>query len=224
MLAAMSEVAREPALQVRCRRREAASPVEEWPAMAEWERAEAHPLGLWSGAADPLAATHGPSTARLLWDPRALHLRAEIAFAALHLDPLPPTGDKRHGLWEYDVVELFCSRGEAALPYGEIEGAPGGQWLDYLIHEPRRVVDRAWRSGARTRGALLDGGASRFVVEIALPWAGLGASAAPGLGLRANVYAAQGPPPARRYLALAPTGTPAPDFHVPSRFAHLLLE
>lgn len=190
------------------------------PGAAEWREAASHPLRSWDGGADPLAAAHGPSTFRLLWDPRALHLRAAVRFAALHLDPARPASEKAHGLWEHDVVELFVSRGAAPTPYAEVEGSPLGQWLDYLIEVPRQRIDRAWRSGAKVFGELYE---HRFLVEISLPWAGLGVTPAPGLPLRANVYVAQGPPGARRHLAFAPTGTALPDFHVPARFAHLRL-
>jgi hypothetical protein len=38
-----------------------------------------------------------------------------------------------------------------------------------------------------------------------------------------NVYAALGPPAARRYLAFSPTRTERPDFHVPAAFGELRL-
>ena len=56
--------------------------------VAEQRAVEAHPLSLWSGAPDPLAAGRGASTARLLWDAHALHVRGEIAYQQLHLDEL----------------------------------------------------------------------------------------------------------------------------------------
>jgi alpha-galactosidase len=203
---------------IECPRR--ASPGPAAPGADEWAAAGAFALREWSGAPDPLADRLGPTTFALLWDPLALHLRVDVAFAALHVDGGRPRAGKCHGLWEFDVAELFISRGQAPLPYGEVEGSPLGQWLDYLIVAPRSVVDREWRSGASVRGALGDG---RFAVEIDLPWAGLGTAATAGTALRFNVLVAQGPPGQRRHLCFSPTGTPEPDFHVPARFAHLLL-
>lgn len=219
----MRRAAEPPTLEVP--RRAAAAAGHPHPAPSEWERSTPRALRSWSGEADPLAASHGDSLARLLWDDEALHLQASVAFSSLHLDPRPRGPDKPHGLWEYDVVELFCARGAEVLPYGEIEGSPDGRLLDYFIEEPRRVVDRAWRSGARVRGAVDEPRAGRFTVEIALPWAALSRAAPqPGTPLRANVFVAQGAAgPSRRYLALSPTWTAAPDFHVPACFATLVL-
>ena len=203
---------------VECQRR--ASPGPAPPDDGEWGAAAAFALAQWSGAPDPLAETLGPSTFRLLWDPTALHLRVEVAFATLHVDPTRSTSDKSHGLWDFDVAELFLSRGPEPLPYGEVEGSPLGQYLDYLILTPRTDLDRRWRSGASVRGALAR---DRFTVEIDLPWAALATTAAAGTTRRFNVLVAQGPPAQRRHLCFSPTGTPAPDFHVPARFAHLVL-
>lgn len=204
---------------ITCRRCAAAASAAE-PGDDEWGAAEAHVLVEWSGKPDPLAASRGASTFRLLWDPRALHLRVDAAFAVLHVDGARPTDEKSHGLWDHDVAELFLSRGPEPLPYAEVEGSPLGQWLDYLIAEPRTAIDHHWSSGARVRGAV---GAGRFTVAIDLPWASLGASAAVGAAFRFNVYLAQGPPGQRRHLAFSPTGTAVPDFHVPARFAYLRL-
>ena len=203
---------------VECQRR--SSPGAAPPDEREWAAAAAFALSQWSGAPDPLAATHGPTTFRVLWDPTALHLRVDVAFATLHVDPTRPTSEKSHGLWDFDVAELFLSRGPEPLPYGEVEGSPLGQYLDYLILAPRTDLDRTWRSGASVRGARGEG---RFTVEIDLPWGGLGPAAAAGTTRRFNVLVAQGRGAQRRHLCFSPTGTPQPDFHVPARFAHLVL-
>ena len=187
----------------------------DWPGAA-WTGAREWRLVTWSGARDPIEP---PSTFRLLRDAGHLYLTAHVAFAQLNVDRTRPTDDKSHGLWGHDVVELFVSPNEAGAPYVEVEASPLGQWLDYRIEEPRVRIDREFRSGMRLSAEL---GETSFDVQIAVPFSSLGGPPQSGARWRANVYVAQGPAEDRRYLAWSPTRTPAPDFHVPSRFGWLL--
>ena len=187
---------------------------------AAWSAAPWCALSSWSGAPDPAAAAHGASGFQLLADAGALHLRARLATPEPWLDAARPTTHKSHGLWDFDVVELFLSPSPSGLPYGELEGSPLAQHLDYWIVEPRALVDREWRSGVAVRGAIAGG---HSTVTLTAPWSAFGIAAARGVRARMNVYAALGPPARRRYLAWSPTETPEPDFHVPARFGWLEL-
>jgi hypothetical protein len=136
--------------------------------------------------------------------------------APYHGDPPPPSPPgPTPSLWEHELVELFLAGpGDPhAVPYTEIELAPGGHHLVLQFAGVRhcvaeglplrfraRIDGRRWRGQARIPRELLP----------PLPW-------------RGNAFAIHGPPAARRYQAAAPMPGPRPDFHQPHRFPDLSL-
>ena len=193
---------------------------------AAW--AAATPLAidrLWSGEAAP--ATLAP-TARVLWTASDLWFAFTCAFEELDVD----TGDgtravdtttRRHGLWDRDVCEAFVwSPGEASADsYKEFEAAPTGQWCDIAVRQPRLDVDHTWRSGMAAAGRV-DTGAGLWHATMRIPFLAFGTAPQPGDTWRANLFRVSREGGERRYLALSPTGTPTPDFHVPAAFVPLV--
>lgn len=122
--------------------------------------------------------------------------------APYHGDPPPPEpAGSRHGLWEFEVVELFLLG--AGERYLELELGPHGHYLVLELDGVRRpqrqgipIEYRCAIEGARWVGRAL------LPAELLPP------------GLRAwNAYAIHGQGAARRYLAAHPVPGAAPDFH-----------
>ena len=109
----------------------------------------------------------------------------------------------------------------AADSYKEFEVAPTGQWCDLAIQRPRVDVDWRWQSGMRTAAAI-DAAAATWRAVMTVPFSAFGVTPRPGDRWRANLFRVSRLHGARHYLAYAPTGTAAPDFHVPDRFVPLL--
>ena len=162
------------------------------------------------------------TTARVLWTPTQLWVGFECRFAELDVDIPSDAATERHGLWERDVCEAFVrSPGEPdADSYKEFEVAPTGQWCDLAIRRPRIDVDWRWQSGMRT-AATIDAAAATWRAVMTVPFSAFGVTPRPGDCWHANLFRISRLHGTRHYLALAPTGTPAPDFHVPERFVPL---
>ena len=127
--------------------------------------------------------------------------------APLHNDPKPPNDPgPTHGLWNYEVVEIFLVGDDGQ--YLELEFGPHGHYLMLWLAEPRKVVERKLscryavsQSGARWRG------------EVYVPRAH-----APIHIQRYNAFAISGSGNSRRYLAWHPMPGEKPDFHQPKCF------
>lgn len=129
----------------------------------------------------------------------ALHLHID---APWHGDPAPSTPPgPTDRLWEHEVVEFFLLG--AGERYLELEFGPHGHHLALRLEGRRTPVEvgmaleyRVERAGDRWRGE----------ARVPLSWL-------PPAPHRANAYAIHGVGEGRRYLAWAPTGGGAPDFH-----------
>jgi len=175
--------------------------------------------GLWSGAAAPAELA---TTARLLWTAGDLWVGFACAFTELDVDEAPDPAVERVGLWDRDVCEIFVRSPHEPHPasYKEFEVAPTAQWCDLAIHQPRLDVDWRWRSGMRTTAAV-DAAAGAWRAVMQIPFSAFGGAPRAGDEWHANLFRIGRAGGERRYLAWAPTGTPAPDFHVPDRFVPL---
>jgi hypothetical protein len=174
----------------------------------------------WRG--DPALATLA-TTARVLWSATHLWFAFACAFDELDVDGAVDTTTRRHGLWERDVCEAFVwSPGEpSAESYKEFEVAPTGQWCDVAVRRPRVDVDHAWRSGMETV-ARVDAASARWHATLRVPFTAFGRAPQAGDRWRANLFRIGRERGERQYLALAPTGTAVPDFHVPAAFVPLV--
>ncbi|MGD9905111.1 MAG: carbohydrate-binding family 9-like protein [Vicinamibacterales bacterium] len=173
----------------------------------------------WSGEAAPAGLE---TTVRLLWTAADLWVGFACRYVELDIDEAPDASVERAALWERDVCEIFVrSAAEPdAASYKEFEVAPTAQWCDLAIRRPRLDVDWHWQSGMRTAAAI-DAARRRFTAVMQIPFAALGGPPTAGDRWRANLFRVGRIDGRRHYLAWAPTGTPAPDFHVPDRFVPL---
>jgi hypothetical protein len=185
-----------------------------------WREVVEVPLAAtWRGDVAPAALA---TTARLAWTPSDLWVGFECAYTELDVDADPDASRERHGLWERDVCEAFVqsSREASATSYKEFEVAPTGQWFDVAIRQPRLDVEWDWNSGLRAFAAI-DPEAGVWRAVLAVPFAAFGGAPLDGERWRINLFRIARLDGVRQYLALSPTGTGAPDFHVPASFVPL---
>ena len=197
------------------------SPVdaEGFPAPAGWNCA--HSIRFehdWRGEhADPQRETE----VRLLWSRETLYLRFVARYRSITVFPSgEPTGH-RDELWNRDVAEVFLQPAESDPScYKEFEVSPNGLWIDLEIAPARK---ENLRSGLKRRVAI-DEKNKTWQAEMALPMKSLTAQFDPECIWRVNFYRVEGAEEPRFYSAWQPTGTPAPNFHVPECFGKLLFE
>jgi hypothetical protein len=173
----------------------------------------------WSGA---LAPVERHAEVRICWSDEALHVR----FVGDQHEPLvvsaePRTDRKTLGLWDRDVCEIFIAPNpEEPWRYFEFEAAPTGEWVDLgiLLTPEGRETDWDFKSGM-SAAAVVEPGSVKIAITI--PWsASLPKPGAKDMWL-VNLFRCLGPEAPDRYLAWRPTGTPEPNFHVPSAFGKL---
>ncbi len=187
---------------------------------AAWQKAERSPIQLnWRGEAAP-AELH--TTARALWTNEHLWFGFECGYAELDIDEQFDLKQERYGLWERDVCEAFIRSplepGERS--YKEFEVAPTGQWFDAAIHKPRVEVDWDWQSGMQTAGAI-EAEQHVWRAVMTIPFAAFGITPQGGDIWQGNLFRISRWRGERRFLALSPTLTATPDYHVPERFVAL---
>ncbi len=172
----------------------------------------------WSGA-----ATSSSTRARFLWSSEALYVLWELEGAGLHTDTTRPTDVERPRLYQEDCVELFLAP-DPSRPkrYFEVEIGPYGHVFDLDVDRERKREDVAWSSRAKV-GTTRDAAARRAVIEVSLSAPELGHALVAGRALPLGLFRMEGTGQQRLYLALRPTRTPKPNFHVPEAFTRLIL-
>jgi hypothetical protein len=143
---------------------------------------------------------------------RALVARFEVRGAAAPYVNKDLARDRsQHGLWDWDVVEVFVRPNPASSDYFEFQVSPLGQFFELQIHEPRKRVN------ARFHCEGLEYSAYRLKIPLdPLGWDGRVESVTGG------AFAILGEPRARTYWALFLPKQDTPDFHLPERFGRLL--
>lgn len=163
------------------------------------------------------------TTVRSRWTNENLYIFFACPYRELHLKPSPNTLEETHGLWNWDVAEMFLgSDFENIDHYKEFEISPQGEWLDLDIHlnDPRRER-RALHSGFQV-AARIDRNKKIWYGVMRIPFAAID-SKAPHAGqrFRVNLFRSQGPAPETKLLAWQ---APMSDtFHKPERFGTLEL-
>jgi len=188
-----------------------------FPGAGWWERAQ--PIRFerdWRGEqADPQRATE----VRLLWNEQTLYVRFVSHYRELYFFPDARADGWRDELWERDVAEAFLQPDASdARVYKELEVSPNGFWIDLNIAYGKK---EEMRSGLRRR-VIQDPAAHTWTAELAVPMRSLTLAFDPKRSWRANFFRVEGKVEPRFYSAWSPTLTPAPNFHVPEAFGHLV--
>jgi alpha-galactosidase len=192
---------------------------EGFPADDAWEKAPPVQFSSdWQGKnADPLRETQ----VQLLWTPDALYLRFLARYRSITVFTDAESDGRRDRLWEHDVAEVFLQPPEwSGRQYKEFEVSPNGFWIDLDIG---RGEKQDLQSGLRRR-AKVDEQNKTWMAELVLPMKSLTAEFDPARAWRVNFFRVEGPSEPRFYSAWQPTGTPAPNFHVPDAFGRLAFE
>lgn len=190
---------------------------EGFPDKKAWDKTE--PLRFstdWRGEnTDPQRATE----VRLLWTLEFLFLKFHARYRTITVFSSSEPNGRRDKLWDKDVVEVFLQPPGSELGrYKEFEVAPNGMWIDLDIG-PGELHDL--RSGLRRRVQVLEK-EKKWIAELAIPMQSLTSNFDPKRDWRLNFYRVEGESGPRFYSAWQPTGTPAPNFHVPKKFGRLL--
>lgn len=174
----------------------------------------------WDGQAQPDVRTE----VRFLWEPQYFYAGFRCSYKDLNIDTTPPLDSYRWGLWDYDMVELHLSSETLGISsYRELEAAPTGHWmdLDVVFARDKPFYDWEWRSGFEVRAAIRED-IRTWTVEMKIPVRSVAERPLEtGTVWSINVYRADGKGEARKYLALMPTYTEKPNYHVPSRFGRI---
>ena len=186
-----------------------------------WNSALPHPIDQdWQGRSVPAPLA---TTARLLWNERALLIGYECHYTELDVDERADRTVERYALWDRDVCEAFIRSPlePHAKSYREFQVAPTGQWCDLLVDRARMWHDWEWQSGMRT-AASIDATAAVWRVVMAIPFTAFGCQPAVGDRWQANLFRISRLAGQRHYLALSPTMTEIPNFHIAGAFVDLL--
>jgi len=192
---------------------------EGFPADDAWKNAPAVQYSSdWQGKnADPQRETQ----VQLLWTPDALYLRFLARYRSITVFTDAEPDGRRDRLWERDVAEVFLQPPESSTRhYKEFEVSPNGFWIDLNIG-PGEKHDL--QSGLRRRAKLNEQNKT-WMAELVLPMKSLTAQFDPGKAWRVNFFRVEGASGPRFYSAWQPTGTSAPNFHVPDAFGKLAFE
>src|SRR6184192_1017140 len=170
----------------------------------------------WQGKnADPERETE----VRLLWTPETLFVRFQAKYRVITVFPDAKPNGRRDQLWDRDVAEVFLQPDPFRLRrYKEFEVSPNGFWIDLDI-APGEKHDL--KSGLRRR-VVRNEAPKIWIAELAIPVQCLVARFDPAATWRVNFYRVEGREEPRFYSAWRPTGTGAPNFHVPEAFGELL--
>jgi alpha-galactosidase len=183
---------------------------------AEWQKAQ--PVVFCSDWQGKNPDQQLETQVRVLWSSQTLYLRFECRYRDLHVfTDSDPTGRRDH-LWDRDVAEAFLQPDPSRERYyREFEVSPNGMWIDLDIF-PGGLADL--KSGLK-KSVVLDQDGHRWTAELAIPLKALTPNFDPKAIWRANFYRVEGKEEPRAYMAWQPTGTPTPNFHVPSAFGRL---
>ncbi len=192
-----------------------------FPSPDAWQRAAPVRFSWdWRGEnADPPRETQ----VRLLWRPEFLALQFRAAYRRVTVFADADARGRRDHLWDRDVAETFLQPHDCdPLRYREFEVSPNGFWidLDIIAGEKGPAEARDLQSGLRCR-ARIDQAARVWTAELVLPMNALTRQFDPARSWRVNFFRAEGEREPRFYSAWRPTGTPQPNFHVPSAFGVL---
>jgi len=160
----------------------------------------------------------------VLWSEREILFGFECDYTELDVDEEFDVNEERYALWDRDVCEAFVRSPIEPHEkyYREFEVAPTGQWCDLIVERSetgaQTLADWRWRSGMRTAS---DIGEKIWRVAMAVPFDAFGCKPQPHEAWHANLFRISRSGGERQYLALSPTFTEKPNFHVAEAFVKL---
>lgn len=187
-----------------------------FPPGSAWEKAQAIRFDHdWLGEnSDPQRATE----VRLLWTPDTLFIRFHCAYRNITVFSDARPDGWRNELWDRDVAETFLQPDSSdPFKYTEFEVSPNGYWIDLAVFHGK--IEEL-HSGLRRR-VVVDEKAKTWAAELAIPMNSLTDRFDPKARWRVNFFRIEGEKELRFYSAWSPTGSPKPNFHVPSAFGVL---
>ena len=158
----------------------------------------------WDGEPCSNPGLHGE--VRILPVKEGLEVVASLPHQPVPALPDAPAGARVHGLWQFDVVELFLAGAEG---YTELELGPGGHFLLFRFSAPRVLSDACETLQLPLYLTPLAADGRSWSVRTIVPW-----SLLPTPLERLNAYAIAG----GQYLCFSPLPGEKPDFHQPHRF------
>lgn len=188
---------------------------------------------IWSGIPEQLIGTDWKGdiceTSRhfyfqLGWNERFLFARFRTKRnAECVISATPDLTTKTLGLWDRDVCEIFVAPAlETPKEYFEFEIAPTGEWVDLGLRfeDGKRITDTRYVSNSLFETEIHG---DEDLMMIAIPWESVGFTPSSGKSIKGNVFRCTGSEPGRGYLALWPTRSEYPNFHVPEAFGEFTL-
>lgn len=163
------------------------------------------PVGTyWDGKPCPDSQLQGQ--VQLFPTEEGLEVTARLPHQSAPRIPYAPAGTRVHGLWQYDVVELFLSGPDG---YTELELGPGGHFLLLRFSAPRFLSDACEFLQLPLYLTPLEADGRSWSCRTLVPW-----SVLPSDVERLNAYVIVG----THFLCWAPLPGEKPDFHQPQRF------
>lgn len=173
----------------------------------------------WRGEEAPVKLK---TTAMVLWNEREIFFGFECGYTELDVDEEFDVRDERYALWDRDVCEAFVRSPvePSEKHYREFEVAPTGQWCDLIVDRSRMLADWRWRSGMRT-ACEINESEKIWRAAMAVPFDAFGCTPQANDLWDANLFRVSRSGGERQYLALSPTFTEKPNFHVADAFVKL---
>lgn len=148
-------------------------------------------------------------------------VRFEVAGADPVVNPDLSREESAHGLWDWDVVEVFIAH-PTLDRYFEFQISPLGQHFELEVLEPRKRTNADYRSGFKKRAVRVSDDA--WTATFQIPWTALGwpSEHKGARTVRGNAFAILGSSESRSYWSLFTPPQETPDFHRPQEFGELL--
>lgn len=162
-----------------------------------------------------------------LWSDEYIYFIYTAPFEKLTVDKSiqPDSNGDCWGIWNFDVVEIFIGDGPDKKKYKEFVLSPIGQKID-IIHnknlKKEDSYDTDWNSGWQS-AVKVDKENKIWITEFRIPLKKL-RSEQNSNKFHFNLFRCEGAGEDRKYLALNPTLTSRPNFHVSEKFGILELK
>ena len=160
---------------------------------------------------------------RSLWTKDNLYFLFTARYESMYLRPEPQLDKETHGLWDFDVVEVFIGHDlERPHLYREFEVSPRGEWVDLDVDKTKKdIADWKWDSHFRFH-TKIDEASKTWHCLMEIPWKSIApATPAPKQEFRLNLYRIEGGPQDRKYITWR--AVDSPSFHTPAKFGRLRL-